>query len=348
MKAAQSACEDGLAMQRQVKEQAKSVRQWSDEVLNADLKPQERELAAFALGGLANPGRFCLWTSNTTRTAADTLSAIVADPASPLSLRRRAVLALSTVSAPCRFAVRPNATTPVAVSALVQLLREGHSNVEATHALAQICTPTALGEHAPRTLDLAVPALNQAPPDEGTASALRAIGDPAVRALVEDLRSSETPTRLRAATLLGQIGPAAHSALPSLLEMNLTEPNDEVRRLAAVAVWTITEKRDALGIRKLLNRSHPLQKGLVGTPRTQPDIVSSAQDPLGRGGTGNGFGDVEVVKNAGLPNRAVPADAEAGAADRRRSAGERIKQRIECQVGRSQVFAWEKSSCVIG
>ncbi|MFO0905493.1 MAG: HEAT repeat domain-containing protein [Pirellulales bacterium] len=76
---------------------------------------------------------------------------------------------------------------------------------------------------------------------EAAAVALGRIGEPAVPALVEALRSHDPEIRLQAADTLARIGPGAEQAVPSLTEL-LEDEDIRIRKAAARALGQIGPK----------------------------------------------------------------------------------------------------------
>ena len=76
---------------------------------------------------------------------------------------------------------------------------------------------------------------------EAAAVALGRIGEPAVPALVDALRSHDPEMRLQAADTLARIGPGASQAVPSLTEL-LEDEDIRVRKAAARALGQIGPK----------------------------------------------------------------------------------------------------------
>ena len=97
------------------------------------------------------------------------------------------------------------------------------------------------------------------------ADSLSRIGEPAVPALIQSLRSNDPGERVRAAEVLARIGPAAKNAVPFLVQ-SLRDPDEDVRRLAARALGQIgPAAADAVG--PLMNMlKEPARRPLSARP----------------------------------------------------------------------------------
>jgi HEAT repeat protein len=73
---------------------------------------------------------------------------------------------------------------------------------------------------------------------ETAADALGRIGAPAVPALMEALQSSDVQVRVKAADVLGRMGPDANDAVPALIRL-LDDPDERVRKTATRALGRI-------------------------------------------------------------------------------------------------------------
>jgi hypothetical protein len=73
---------------------------------------------------------------------------------------------------------------------------------------------------------------------ETAADALGRIGAPAVPALMEALQSSDVQVRVKAADVLGRMGPDANDAVPELIRL-LDDPDERVRKTATRALGRI-------------------------------------------------------------------------------------------------------------
>ncbi len=98
--------------------------------------------------------------------------------------------------------------------------------------------------------------------------------------LIERLGSSDKDTRVRAAELLGEIGPSAKAAVPAL--SRLVQQKGDVGEAAALAIKRITESRSSL--------SRDRSEGLVECIKWQamPSDRGEHEDSCaGSGGSGS-------------------------------------------------------------